>query len=208
MGSQPTQGGQDVLMKRALRGEAEAFWELIRPWERLIYAVAIGVVKDREKAEDVVQDTYVRAFSTLGNLRTPSKLSGWLYSMARNIAYEHLRKTSRQRQIAEKAPTPEVVPISSLMIKEEESQLLDRCLNELPEAHRVVLGLKYMNNLACKEIAETLGIGLEAAKSRLFEARRALRARMIAAEKTAASSPAQMRGVQTSPADAAQKKVL
>jgi len=191
--------GNGVLLQRALQGDPEAFWQLVRPHERLLFSVAFGVVKDSEEAQDVVQDTYVRAFSTLGSLRAPEKIGGWLFAMARNIAFEHVRKSERQNRAHAQRPQPEVIPVTELMMQEEESQQLEEAFKLLPEVHRIVLSLKYMNNLSCKEIAETLGIGVEAAKSRLFEARKALRARMATMEANAApgQSPAtlQRRGV-------------
>lgn len=176
--------------RRAVSGDTEAFWDLVRPFERIVFSTALGVVRDPDRAQDVVHDTYVRAFSTLGNLRSPDKVGPWLHSMARNIAHETLRKSERLERVAAQAPHPVVVSVPDLLIAEEELRSLEVQLRELPEPHRVVLGLKYMNNLSCLQIAELLGIGVEAAKSRLFEARKALRARMKAADDKAANPPA------------------
>lgn len=186
-----TNGPQSAL-RRATNGDAAAFWELMEPLERTIFSVAYSVLKDRERASDVVHDVYLRAFSTLGNLRSPEKMNSWIFSMARNIAREHLRRDVRQEKIASAAPERSVISVPDMMIREEEFELLETSMAQLPEAHRVVLGLKYMNNMSCREIADTLAIGVEAAKSRLFEARKALRARMRQAEnpKAAARSAA------------------
>ncbi|MCC6548371.1 RNA polymerase sigma factor [Candidatus Sumerlaeota bacterium] len=198
--------GNAAMYRRAVSGEPEAFWELVRPFERIVFSTALGVVRDPDKAQDVVHDTWVRAFSTLGNLRSPDKIGPWLHSMARNIAHEMLRKADRQVRRAAQAPTPHIVSVPAMMMAEEELRMLDAQLRELPEPHRVVLSLKYMNNLSCQQIAELLGIGVEATKSRLFEARRALRARMKAAESSAATHPAQdLRGEQRSQAMPAQE---
>ena len=193
--------GGSAVYRRAVSGVPEAFWELVRPFERIVFSTALGVVRDPDRAQDVVHDTWVRAFSTLGNLRSPDKVGPWLHSMARNIAHETIRKAERMVRNLSQAPSPEIVSVPSLMMAKEELQLLEVQLRELPEPHRVVLSLKYMNNLSCLQIAELLGIGIEATKSRLFEARRALRARMKAAETTAATNPAsQRRGEQRSQA--------
>ena len=197
--------------QQAVQGDANAFWQLVRPHERLLFSVAFGVVRDGDEAQDVVQDTYLRAFSTLGSLREPGKIGGWLVAMARNIAFEHVRKNDRQHRTHSAYRHPEIVPVSDLLIAEEESAALDAAFKHLPEVHRVVLSLKYMNNLSCKEIAEALGIGVEAAKSRLFEARKALRARLAKqdAQTGASGQPpaaAQRRGV-PSPILTPEKKV-
>jgi RNA polymerase sigma-70 factor (ECF subfamily) len=199
----------EAILRKALRGDIESFWELMQPHERTIHAVALGILKDPEKAQDVVHDVYVRAFSTLGNLRSPSKLSSWLYTMARNIAHEHQRKEIRDEKFPKNMPPQVVISVPDMLIEEEEFQALEAAMETLPEAHRIVLGLKYMNNMSCREIADTLGIGIEAAKSRLFEARRVLRIRMKAAEKKAATRPATFgRGEQNFPEIREEKKVL
>jgi RNA polymerase sigma-70 factor (ECF subfamily) len=189
----------EALLGKALAGDAESFWKLVKPHERTIFATALGVVRDAERAEDVLHETYLRAFRTLGGLRTPSKLAGWLHAMARNIAHETIRRSQREERAISEAPVaPPVVPVTELWVREEELALLERCLGELPEQHRVVLGLKYMQNMSCRDIAETLDIGVEATKSRLFEARKALLRRMKAAERQAPSPAFSERGEQTS----------
>lgn len=203
---QKPNGSNAATYRRAVSGEPEAFWELVRPFERIVFSTALGVVRDPDRARDVVHDTWVRAFSTLGNLRSPDKVGPWLHSMARNIAHETLRKAERLARTATQAPAPHVVSVPAMLMAEEELRMLETQLQELPEPHRVVLSLKYMNNLSCQQIAELLGIGIEATKSRLFEARRALRARMKAAENSAANHPAQnLRGEQRSQAMPAQE---
>lgn len=206
--NQQLTGRQRGLYERALTGDAVAFWELIEPFERTVYAVALSATRGTEEAEDVAHDAFVRAFSTLGNLRSADKLGSWLCSMTRNIAHERFRKQIRRDRLAEHIPRQPVISVPDMLAQEEELAQMEDAMAELPEAHRTVLALRYMNNMSCREIAETLEIGLEAAKSRLFEARKALRARMLAAEKRIGHPPAQRRGVQTlSPQGAEQKAV-
>lgn len=178
------------LLRRALDGDTAAFWELMRGREQMVYAVAVGITRDGDAAAEVAHDVYLRAFSTLGSLRSVDALGGWLYAMTRNLAHERHRREVRQERIRANAPPQQVISVPDMLMKEEEFARMQAAMDELPEAHRIVLGLKYANGMKCHEIAETLGIGMEAAKSRLFEARRALRARMAAAERPAASSGA------------------
>jgi len=204
---------RDALLRRALDGDASAFWRLIEPHRQMIFATSLGVTRDPEKAEDIAHDVYIRAFSTLGNLRTNSRLAGWLHTMARNISYEHLRKSDRDARFAEKPQPspPPVISVPDMLVREQDLSLLGDAMADLPEPHRIVLGFKYLNNMSCREISDTLGIGVEAAKSRLFEARKALRARMKAAEEKSAaphSPAAAARGVQNPPQSGVEKKVL
>ena len=194
MNASPQSPPNEALLEQARRGTPDAFWTLVQPHERMVNAVAIGIMRDTERAHDVVQDTWIRAFSTIGNLRDGTRVGAWLATMARHVASEHIRRNDRQIRQAHKIPTANVVSVPDLLIHEEELQQLNRHLEQLPESYRVILTMKYMANLSCKDIADALGIGLEAAKSRLFEARRTLRIRMTA-EVEAATPPAAQRNL-------------
>jgi len=176
------------LLRRALEGDTAAFWELMRGRERMVYTVAVGITRDADAAAEVAHDVYLRAFSTLGNLRSADSIGSWLCTMTRNMAHERHRRELRQERIRENAPPDRIVSVPDMLMKEEELAIMQAAMDGLPEAHRIVLGLKYANGMKCHEIAETLGIGEEAAKSRLFEARKALRARMAAADRPAETS--------------------
>ncbi len=191
MNAPPQSPPNEALLEQARRGTPDAFWSLVQPHERMVNAVAIGIMRDTERAHDVVQDTWIRAFSTIGNLRDGSRVGAWLATMARHVASEHIRRNDRQIRQAQQTPTANVVSVPDLLIHEEELQQLNRHLEQLPESYRVILSMKYMANLSCKDIAEALGIGVEAAKSRLFEARRTLRVRMTAEVETATPPAAQ-----------------
>lgn len=194
MNASPQSPPNEALLEQARRGTPDAFWSLVQPHERMVNAVAIGIMRDTERAHDVVQDTWIRAFSTIGNLRDGTRVGAWLATMARHVASEHIRRNDRQIRQTPQTPTANVVSVPDLLIHEEELQQLNRHLEQLPESYRVILTMKYMANLSCKDIAEALGIGLEAAKSRLFEARRTLRIRMTA-EVEAATPPAAQRNL-------------
>lgn len=180
---QPTPVVDEALFRKAAAGDSNAFWQLVSPFRRLVYSVAWGVMRDEDRTEDVVQDTWVRAWGSLTSLSAPQKLSGWLYVMARNVAYEHVRQSEKQNRIAERNPEPVANPIGDAMEADEQVLLMRVALAQLPEQHRIVIAMKYMEDASCKDIAERLGIGLEATKSRLFEARKLLRSRMESLEK-------------------------
>jgi RNA polymerase sigma-70 factor (ECF subfamily) len=173
----------EALFRQAVAGDSRAFWELVSPFRRLVYSVAWGILRDQDRTEDVVQDTLVRAWTTLGSLQSPQKLSGWLYVMARNVAYEQIRQSEKQNRIAERNPEPIAEPVSDSLEADEQILLMRVALSQLPEQHRVVIAMKYLEEASCKEIADRLEIGVEAAKSRLFEARKLLRNRMESLEK-------------------------
>ena len=165
------------LFQRARDGDREAFWELILPYRGLIYSVALGMLKNHERAEDHLHEVLLAAFRSLSNLRSGAKLGGWLFSITRNQIMDGMRKEERLRHALQgtRGQMTTVVPVTELVEKEQWLQRLEEALQLLPEPFRVILALKYMNDYSCREIAEILDISVSAVKSRLFEARKLLR---------------------------------
>lgn len=171
--------------KKACQGDRDAFWALMESYKGLIYSVAFGVLKDHEQSQDILHDVYLEAYKSINNLRTPKRLASWLYALTRNLCCDIIRKKVRAEQgkgdIVKSQP--KIVSIQEVLIKEEDLKLLDDCIKTLPEPFRIILGMKYMNRYSCKEISAILEIGVEAVKSRLFEARKLLAQRMEESEK-------------------------
>ncbi|MFH0795010.1 MAG: RNA polymerase sigma factor [bacterium] len=169
--------------QKAVQGNEEAFWALIEPFGGLIYSVAYAILKDHERSRDILHEAYIKSYASLSNLRDPDKLSSWLHSLTRNLCYDAMRKDSRLGRVAPQlfehgARVVSITEATESLIKKEELESLEKALASLPEPFRLILGMKYMNRYSCKEIALALDIGVEAVKSRLFEARRLVARRM------------------------------
>lgn len=176
------------LIKSVCDGEREAFYELVRPYERMIYATAISVVKSSDDAEEVAQEAVLKAFSNLSSFRAESKFSTWLIQITYNEARMKLRKARRHlyesidsqqegeegdyspRDFADWRPIP-----SELLEKDEVRQAVENAINSLSPIFREVLTLRDMQNLSIKETSTVLGISEGAVKTRLHRARLLLR---------------------------------
>lgn len=177
------EASDDINQKRfklACQGDHDAYWALIEPHSGLIYSVAFGILKDHEQSQDIMHEVFIRAFKSINNLRNAKRITPWLYTMTKNVCYDLIRKNVRAdlKKSDVIYAQPKVVPIHEVLIKEEELKLLQTALNSLPEPFRIIIGMKYMNQYSCKEIAGALDISVEAVKSRLFEARKLLAKRM------------------------------
>jgi RNA polymerase sigma-70 factor (ECF subfamily) len=176
--------------QKVLQGDPDAFWALIEPYSGLIYSVALGILKDPDLAQDILHEVYVKSFHSINNLRNPERLASWLHTLTKNLCYDFVRKQSipdrKKADIYEHRTR--VVPIYEVLIKEEELKNLEQGLALLPEPFRIILGMKYMNRMKCKEIAHILDISAEAVKSRLFEARRLLAHKMAESQSMKKSS--------------------
>jgi RNA polymerase sigma-70 factor (ECF subfamily) len=172
------------LFRRACQGDHDAFWRLVLPHRGLVYSVAIGMLRNHERAEDELHDVLLAAFHSLSNLRDPAKLPSWLYSLTRNHVLDSIRREQRLRKAARtgagQARVVSVAEMADRLEREDWFCRMEEAMAALPEPFRVILGMKYTNDYSCGELAEILGLSVPAVKSRLFEARKLLRKRIEA----------------------------
>ncbi|WP_165074052.1 RNA polymerase sigma factor [Paludisphaera rhizosphaerae] len=165
----------ELLALRCRRGDARAFEELVREWEGRLFYYVRRLVATEEDAWDVLQQTWLRVYKSVGSLRQPERLPVWLYQVARCAAISHRRGRLRNEAHEESLDDP---PDPTA---EDDLDLLDRCeqvhvgLERLSPAHREILTLFFLEDLSLEQIAEVLEIPPGTAKSRLHYAKRALR---------------------------------
>lgn len=140
--------------RAAIRGDREAFEMIIRMHSRALFAIAYGILQNREEAEDVVQDALVKAWKTRRRVRDPEKFPAWLAAIARHRAHDFLR---RRRTVP--------FPHETIQISETEAidptaldQQLHSALTTLPELHRAALTLRYFEEMDYRTIENTLGL--------------------------------------------------
>jgi RNA polymerase sigma-70 factor, ECF subfamily len=175
------------LIERARRRDEAALREIMQANNRRLYRLARGILRSDSEAEDVVQETYVRAFTHLDDFLGTSALSTWLSRIAINEALGRLR--SRRPQV-ELGSVPEATleaqiikfPLSSAatdpersMAQREIQRVVEHAVDELPDAFRMVFIARVMEGMSMEETAELLGIKPETVKTRLHRARALLR---------------------------------
>jgi RNA polymerase sigma-70 factor (ECF subfamily) len=176
------------IIERVCGGESEAFYELVRPYERMVYATAISVAKNPADAEEIAQEAILKAFSNICRFRAESKFSTWLLQITYNEARMKLKKSRRHlyesidgqrqnekgdywpRDYADWRPIP-----SELLEQSEIRKAVQNAINSLSPNHRNVLVLRDVQHLSMKEITAILGISEASVKSRLHRARLVLR---------------------------------
>jgi len=176
------------LVERAKSGDQSAFRAIMEQNNQRLYRVARAVMKDDTEAEDVVQETYLRAFFNLSKFRGESSLTTWLTRIALNEALGRKRKqramvtletveTAQQTSaqiIQFPAMNTETDPERSAA-QNEIQRLLERAMDALPEPFRVVFVMRDVEEISIEEAATHLGIRPETVKTRLYRARRLLR---------------------------------
>lgn len=176
------------LIKRVCDGERDAFYELMRPYERMIYATAIAVLKNPADAEEVAQEAVMKAFSNLPRFRAESKFSTWLIQITYNEARmkvkkarQHLYESIDEQQQNEKGDCwpkdyADWRPIPSEVLEQNEiRQAVEDAINSLSPEYREVFILRDVQHLGIKETVTILGISEANVKTRLHRARLQLR---------------------------------
>jgi RNA polymerase sigma-70 factor, ECF subfamily len=164
-------------VERARLGELWAFEELVRTYQADVFAFARHLTHDRGMAEDVTQETFLRAFRFLGGFRGGEKFGSWLFSIARNCSMDALR---RQRP-----PFPQPLVETARTVTDASARVeLNAALRSVSAEHRETFLLVEVFGLSYQETADVLGVAVGTIKSRMFRARQALCA-AIADEETA-----------------------
>ena len=185
--SDPGHEQEAALIGRIQRGERELFYELIRPYERRVFVIALAILRNEADAEDATQDAFLKAFKYLAQFRSESRFSTWLIQVAINEARLRQRKSHLEimRPIEDQenedgAYTPREfadwreIPSEALERKEIREKLV-AALGSLAQKYREVFVLRDVEQLSIEDTAEALGISAGAVKTRLLRARLMLR---------------------------------
>ena len=149
-----------IMVTAALAGDAEAFETVIRTYSRRVYVVAYAILQDTSEAEDIVQETFLKAHHQRGKLREAGKFPAWLLTVTRNAARDRLRRR-RPQAGAETFDTlvdPSAATPGSALEKQEHQAHLRRALATLPEEHRTALTLRYLEGLDYRAIETEMGL--------------------------------------------------
>jgi RNA polymerase sigma-70 factor (ECF subfamily) len=164
-------------------GEPDAFRTVMRRHNRRLFRIAYSILKDADEAQDAVQDTYLRAFQSLGQLQDPARFATWLATIAVNEARGRLRRGRRSAPLDDTMLQTEIVPMFTepsasperLALSGELRRVLERAIDDLPGPFRTVFMLRGVEGFDVAETAACLGIPAATVKTRFHRARALLR---------------------------------
>jgi RNA polymerase sigma-70 factor (ECF subfamily) len=184
-----TLSDQDVVL-RARSGQEAAYRELIRRYERPVFALLFRMVRDRELAEDLAQETFVKALNAIDSYRPEFKFSSWIFKIGNNAAIDHLRRRELDTLSLDGSPhaeTPEAMQATALQIGARQESPLDTveakelgnaieaAIGSLRPEYRSCILLRHVEGRAYEEIAEMLNLPLGTVKTYIHRARNELR---------------------------------
>lgn len=169
----------DNLLIRLVRaGKPEAYRALVERYENMVYNLCFKVLLDEDEAKDAAQETFIKAYQSLGTFREDSKFSTWLYRIATNMAIGKTRRKKRKapleeaRHIASDGQSTDNTPGS--LQQEERSRYLHAALAKLEETDRLLISLYYLEEVSMEEVAVISGLDKNTAKVRMHRARKKL----------------------------------
>lgn len=173
-------------IKQVLKGDQNAFSDIVSLYQHKLYQICYRMLSNRQEAEDIAQEAFVRAFTNLHTFDQKRKFSTWLYRIATNLCIDRIRKKKPDYYLdAEVSGTDGLNMYSNIAIDEklpeekvEQMELQDRIqyeISRLPDKYRSVIVLKYIEELSLKEISDILEMPLGTVKTRIHRGREALR---------------------------------
>ena len=172
------------LIQRVLDGDETAFSALVKKHQKPVHALAWRKTGDFHVAEEITQDTFLKAYQNLSTLKEPQKFAGWLYVIAANYCKMWLRKKRLSTQSLEATSSVElektaysgyVIAENEQVAMETQREVVKKLLAKLQESDRTVITLYYLGEMSYEEISEFLGVSVAAIKNRLYRARNRLK---------------------------------
>jgi RNA polymerase sigma-70 factor (ECF subfamily) len=177
------------LIERALNGDETGYRTLLEKYRNLVFSIMLKMVRNKQEAEDLTQEAFMKAFASLASFNDEFAFSTWLMKIASNNCIDFLRKKKLRTysihepiqykdekieiEIPDRDPTPE-----RTLIQSERSKMIEQTINELPERYRYVIILRHKEEKSYEEIAEIMNLPLGTVKAQIFRAREILNKRL------------------------------
>jgi RNA polymerase sigma-70 factor (ECF subfamily) len=170
---------EERLIRRAQQGDTAAFELLMNQHAPFVYNLALRTVRDPHEAEDMAQETFIRAWRMLPHFRQQAQFTTWLYRITVNLCYNRL--PGLKTELAALDPTEaadlrdERQNVEGVILTAENQRRVQAALDSLPEGYRLLLNLRHLQGLSYAEIAETMQMPLGTVKTGIFRGRALLR---------------------------------
>jgi RNA polymerase sigma-70 factor (ECF subfamily) len=174
--TRPEEAAQQELILQAQGGNNDAFGQLVRHHQQAVYNIAYRLTGNRQEAEDVAQEAFVKTYQALGRFDSQRPFAPWLYRIATNTALNWIKRQRPQTELDEEVAPADVAPSPETQaITTETTERLRAAIANLPHNYRAAIELRHFQGLSYNEMSEALGVSPSDVKSWLFRARRRLR---------------------------------
>jgi len=165
------------VLQKIKAGKIKYFEKIIDAYEGNVYGFIYSIVKDSSHTEDLVQETFIKVFRNIETYDEDKRFSTWLLTIARNLAYDHLRKNTKLRVVDSVDDVVRETPETEMLTREFNKNI-DDMVQQLPEQQSQLIYMKYFEELSYNEIAIRLCIETKTVKWQLYDARKKLQKMM------------------------------
>lgn len=177
------------LIKKVKKGDHQAFADLVDCYKNSVYSICLRMVGNREEAEDISQEAFIRAYNNISKFDSDRKFSTWLFRIATNLSIDSLRRKKPSISLDAEIPGTEGLALNTLLpgntaapdeqiVRAETEQWIQKEIGALPDKYRSAVVLKYVEDLSLKEISEIMGLPVGTVKTRVHRGREMLRRNM------------------------------
>ncbi|ALC85455.1 MULTISPECIES: RNA polymerase sigma factor [Bacillaceae] len=164
-------------IQEVLTGNKQAYTHIINKYKNLLYATILRMTKNPQIAQDLVQESFIKVYHQLGKYDNKGSFSSWIYRVTINHCMDEFRKKSyqmKQVEIDEERVVDSIHP-EVILLKKEKSRQLERLISTLPEDERMIILLRYVNELSYEEISELVEVPLSGVRNKLHRAKKKMR---------------------------------
>ncbi|WP_298778396.1 sigma-70 family RNA polymerase sigma factor [uncultured Polaribacter sp.] len=174
-----TTNKDQLIINKVLKGDANAFAYLVDTYKDMVFSLAFKMTKKREEAEEVSQDTFIKAYKNLGKFKGDSKFSTWLYRIAYHASLDAIKKNKNHNNSFEinEITYNQIQSVDTILQgieRKERAKVMNDCLLKLPEEERSLIWMFYFDELSLREIIEVTSISEANLKVKLHRARKKL----------------------------------
>ncbi|HRK35810.1 MAG TPA: RNA polymerase sigma factor [Candidatus Hydrogenedentes bacterium] len=169
-----TEDSDLALVQRTRAGEVEAFSELVRRHERVVYNLSFRFMRDNALAEDMAQEAFLKAYRLLHGFRGGCSFSTWLYRVTSSVCLTELNRRKRRGEV-ELTPAHTNEAAAEAEEASDTPEMIRRCVTKLPERYATIVSMYYLQEVSYEDIAETMKIPMGTLKTWMHRARLQLR---------------------------------
>ena len=176
---QMTTNNDQIIINQILEGNTKAFSVLVNNYKDLVFTLALRMIKNREEAEEVSQDTFIKVFKSLRKFKGDSKFSTWIYRVAYNTCLDRLKRIKREYNVVaiDEFTEHQIKTLDNALEKmeaQEHKEKIQECLQLLPSDDSFLLSLYYFEEQSLEEISKVVGLTANNVKVKLFRSRKKL----------------------------------
>ncbi|MFA5867335.1 MAG: RNA polymerase sigma factor [Actinomycetota bacterium] len=165
----------EELVARVRAQDKDLYSEIVKRYEPKLYRYAMSIVQDRDKALDVVQDTFIKAYVNLQGFNTKKSFSSWIYRILHNEALNAIKKHHRETKLPEGFDAPDPNHFEQELSREETAKMVRKCLQRIPVKYAEPVALYYLEEKSYEEISDILQLPIGTIGARINRAKKAMR---------------------------------